>query len=106
MMNLIAWPLDLERARNKRRGFAMGKPRDTWLYELKDGNEIVYYGISGDPDVRAIQHANSGKKFTHVKVISMALTRESAERREKGEIQRYQRQHGGRAPKYNIAETY
>lgn len=32
----------------------MPKPRDTWLYELKDANEIVYYGISGDPDERAI----------------------------------------------------
>lgn len=84
----------------------MQKPRDKWLYELKDGNEIVYYGISGDPDERAIQHANSGKGFTHINVKGVALTRASAEEREKEEIQRYQRQHGGRPPKYNIAKTY
>ena len=33
----------------------MGKDRNTWLYELKDGKEIVYFGISNDPDRREIQ---------------------------------------------------
>lgn len=84
----------------------MCKPRNKWLYELKDGNEIVQYGLTNDPDRRAIEHANSGKRFTHINVISPAVTRESAERREKEEIQRYQRQHGGRPPRYNIAKTY
>lgn len=84
----------------------MARLRDTWLYELKDGNEIVYYGISQDPDKRAIEHGNAGKRFTHINVRSVALTRESAEKREKREIQRYQRQHGGRSPKYNKAKTY
>lgn len=84
----------------------MAKLRDTWLYELKDSNRIVYLGISNDPDDRVIQHRNAGKRFTHANVKSVALTRESAERREKQEIQRYQRQHDGRSPKYNIAKTY
>ena len=84
----------------------MARLRDTWLYELKDGNEIIYYGISSDPDERAIQHSNAGKKFTHINVKSVALTKRSAEERERQEIQRYQRQHGGRGPKYNIAKTY
>lgn len=84
----------------------MAKPRDTWLYELKNHKRIVYIGISCDPDRRAIQHINAGKKFTHINVKSVALTAKSAERREKEEIQRYQRQHGGRPPKYNIAKTY
>lgn len=84
----------------------MARLRDTWLYELKDGNEIVYYGISLDPDRRAIQHNNSGKKFTHINIKSVALTKKSAEERERKDIQRYQRQHGGRSPKYNKAKTY
>jgi len=84
----------------------VAKPRDTWLYELKNHKRIVYIGISCDPDRRAIQHINAGKKFTHINVKSVALTATSAERREKEEIQRYQRQHGGRPPKYNIAKTY
>lgn len=84
----------------------MAKLRNTWLYELKDRNEVVYYGISKDPDRREIQHLNTGKKFTHANVKSVALTRESAERREKQNIQRYQRQHGGKPPKYNQGKTY
>ncbi|HEX76888.1 MAG TPA: hypothetical protein G4O03_00495 [Dehalococcoidia bacterium] len=84
----------------------MRKRRDTWLYELKDGNEIVQYGLTNAPDRRAIEQANSGKKFTHLNIISVALSRESAEKREKELIQKYQRQHGGRPPRYNIAKTY
>jgi len=84
----------------------MARLRDTWLYELKDSNKIVYYGISHDPDKRAIQHSNAGKKFTHINIKSVALTRESAEKRERQEIQRYQRQRRGRSPKYNKAKTY
>lgn len=83
----------------------MPKPRDTYLYELKDGNEIVYYGISYNPDLREVTHQRF-KDFTHKRVISRALTRESAERREGEEIQRYQRQHGGVPPRYNIRKTY
>ena len=81
------------------------KPRNTWLYELKDGRVIVYYGISNNPDRREIEQANSGKKFTHMNIIGAALTRPSAERRETEEIQRYQRQHGGRPPRYNVRKT-
>ena len=33
----------------------MCKPRNKWLYELKDGNEIVQYGLTNDPDRRAIE---------------------------------------------------
>lgn len=84
----------------------MQRRRDTWLYELRYGNEIVYYGITNNPDRRAIEQANSGKKFTHLNIISVALTRESAGKQETEEIQRYQRQHGGRPPKYNIAKIY
>lgn len=84
----------------------MRKDRNTWLYELKDGKKIVYFGISNDPDRREIQQANSGKRFTHMNIRSVALTRESAENREWDEIQKYQEQHGGRPPKYNVRKTY
>ena len=83
----------------------MPKPRNTYLYELKDENEIVYYGISYYPDLREVTHRRF-KHFTHKRVISRALTRESAERREREEIQRYQRQHGGVPPRYNIRKAY
>lgn len=77
------------------------RKRDTWVYELKDGKEIVYYGITNNPDRRFIEHANSNKRFTHINIISVALTRESALIREKESIERYKRQHSGRSPRYN-----
>ena len=82
------------------------RPRDTWVYELKDGHAIVYYGITNSPDDRLDEHSDSNKRFTHMNVKSVALTRESAEEREWDEIQRYQDQHGGRPPKYNKQKTY
>ena len=83
----------------------MRNPRDTYLYELKDGNRIVYYGISNDPDLREVTHRRF-KDFTHKRVISVALTRASAEAREWEEIKRYQDQHRGVPPKYNTNKTY
>ena len=80
--------------------------RDTYIYELKDGHEIVYYGITLNPDRRAIEHANSDKKWTHMRIIRGPMSHERAEELEYGYIQRYQRQHGGRPPKYNILKTY
>ncbi len=82
----------------------MPEARDCWLYALKDGPKIVYYGISCDPERREPQHTD--KKFTHKRVVSVGLTRASALRREREEIQRYQQQHGGRPPKYNKSKTY
>lgn len=82
----------------------MAEPRNCWFYELRDGHEIVYYGISNDPDRREFEH--SGKRFTHMNVISVGLTRASAEERELDNIQRYQYQHGGIPPKYNQRKTY
>lgn len=84
----------------------MKEPRNTWVYQLKHAQEIVYYGISNDPDRRSTQHGSSRKRFTHVRAVSRALTRASALKREEHEIQRYQRQHGGRPPKYNVYKVY
>ena len=84
----------------------MRQKRDTWLYQLKQGHEIVYFGISTDPERRAMEHCNSGKRFNGIRIVSPALTRASAEVREGDEIRRYQRQHGGSPPRYNADKTY
>ncbi len=83
----------------------MSQTRDTWVYQLKDEQRIVYYGISNNPDRRSGEHSRSRKCFTHHKVISRAVTRECAIQREATEIQRYQKQHGGLPPKYNRSKT-
>ncbi|MCK4477605.1 hypothetical protein KAU88_03630 [Candidatus Bathyarchaeota archaeon] len=80
--------------------------RDTYIYELKDGNSIVQYGITNNPDVRVIQHDNAGKEFTHLRVIRGPMSRERAMELEAFYIQRYQRQHGGDPPEYNTYKTY
>ncbi|MCK4330622.1 hypothetical protein KAX02_12365 [candidate division WOR-3 bacterium] len=80
--------------------------RDTYIYELKNGHEIVYYGITKNPDERFISQVNSDKIFTHMRRIRGPMFRKTAEKLEKEYIQRYQRQHGGRPPKYNIQKTY
>jgi predicted GIY-YIG superfamily endonuclease len=82
----------------------MRQARDCWVYALKEGRKIVYYGISCDPQRRVPEHRN--KRFTHGSVVSVGLTRASALRRETEEIQRYQYQHGGQPPKYNKSKTY
>lgn len=84
----------------------MTQPRNNWLYVLRDGHRIVYYGITKDPDGRSVEHTNSRKRFTHMAVVSAGLTRISAEDREGYKIQRYQRQHCGRPPKYNHRKIY
>lgn len=56
----------------------MSKPRDAWLYKLKDGNDIVYYGISNNPHKRAIAQANSGKISPHSGILIGPSSTESA----------------------------
>ena len=84
----------------------MKKKRDTYLYELKDENTIVCYGISNGPRDRVEEHARSGKKFTHLRIIRGPMYRENAEELEYDYVQRYQEQHGGKPPKYNKTKTY
>lgn len=79
--------------------------RDSYLYELRDSHEIVYYGITRDPNMRVTGH-HQNKRFTHMNVIGTALSRKGALERERDEIQRYQKQHGGQPPKYNKNKTY
>ena len=82
------------------------KERDTYLYELKDGNTIVYYGISTGPRDRVGEHGRSKKSFTHMRIIRGPMYRENAEALEYEYIQKYQEQHGGSPPKYNKAKIY
>jgi len=77
------------------------KPRDTFRYVLRDGRDIVQYGISDHPEVRAYNHELDGKRFTGMSVVGPAVTRESAEDWERDMIEAYQRSHGGKKPRYN-----
>jgi len=74
--------------------------RNTHCYQLKDGREIVYHGVTNDPDSRYDEHVRSGKKFTHM-LCGPKRSRSRALKEERAIIERYQRSHGGKRPKYN-----
>jgi len=77
------------------------KPRDTYRYVLRDGRDVVQYGISDHPEVRAYAHELDGKRFTGVSIVGPPVTRESAQDWERDMIEAYQRSHGGKKPRYN-----
>ena len=45
--------------------------RDTFKYRVKDGNEIVYYGITNDLERREQEHRNEGMNFTSMEKIGL-----------------------------------
>ena len=54
----------------------MSRPRDTYRYVLRDGRDVVGYGVTNDPEAR--ENAHAGKRITSMTVVGSAVTRESA----------------------------
>ena len=79
--------------------------RDTFKYELYDGTELVYVGITNDLDRRTAEHRNEGYKFTHVVPVGYISTRQSAGEWEEERIHTYMENHGGKLPRYNSNST-
>ena len=75
--------------------------RDTYKYILKDGNEIVDYGITHDLERREQEHRSEGLKLKKKKKVGIATTREAAGAWEEASILHYKETHGGRRPRYN-----
>ncbi len=78
----------------------MTKKQDTVTYELKQGDEVVYIGITNDPKRREQQHEKEGKKFSSMKVTSKRMTEDEARRKEAELLATYRKNHG-KNPKYN-----
>lgn len=76
------------------------KTRDYYKYELKEGNKVVYVGITKDPDRRHAEHSR-GKDYTHMNVIGIASSKEGAENWESMRLKTYARNHGGQLPTLN-----
>jgi predicted GIY-YIG superfamily endonuclease len=79
-------------------------PRDTYKYELKQGNKVVYAGITNDPTQRETQH-HQEKTFDKMQIIGRVSTREGAEKWETDRLETYMRNHKGELPKYNKTTT-
>jgi predicted GIY-YIG superfamily endonuclease len=77
------------------------RKRDTYRYILRDGRDVVQYGVSSDPETRANAHSDDRKRFTSMVVVGPAVTRESALQWERTRIEEYCRTHNGKKPRYN-----
>jgi hypothetical protein len=75
--------------------------RDTHRYVLRDGREIVQFGISNGPLDRAQEHLRDDKRFTTMTVVGPAVTRDTALDWERDKVETYQQTHGGKRPRYN-----
>ena len=53
------------------------QPRDTYRYTLRVGNQIVYRGITNDPERRAAEHKANGQPGK-MRIEGPAVTRDSA----------------------------
>jgi len=78
------------------------RSRDHYRYELRDGREIVYIGITTDPARRETEHTSDGRRFTSMNIVGTAVTKESAEQWEKERLEQYRKNHQGRNPRYNV----
>ncbi len=78
------------------------RDRDTYRYALRDGRELVQYGVTEDPEARLAEHQrNHRKPNLTVTVEGPAVTREAALAWERTRIEQYCRSHGGDKPRYN-----
>lgn len=75
--------------------------RNTYKYELLDGNTVVYVGITNDPERREREHRSEGKKFTRMRIVGKVSTEVSASDWETDRIATYKDNHNGNRPKYN-----
>ena len=79
----------------------MTRKKDTFNYNLKQGNKVVYKGTTNDLERREKEHLNDGKVFNKIEKVGRAKTAGSAKETEAKELETYRRNHGGKNPKYN-----
>ena len=79
----------------------MQAKRDYHRYELRDGRDIVQFGITNDPERREQEHEADGKRFTTMNIKGTAVTKDSAEQCEEERLESYRKHHQGKNPKYN-----
>jgi len=75
--------------------------QDHWNYTLRDGRSVVKHGITADPCERYIQMKNKGLRFTSMCLDPVAVSKNTALRREKWRVKAHQGSHRGRKPRYN-----
>ena len=54
------------------------RERDTYRYVLRDGRDVVMYGVTDDPEARLQEHQRDHRRNLSMTVVGPAVTRESA----------------------------
>ncbi len=78
----------------------MAEKRDTTRYTLRNGQKIVYIGVTNKPERREGEHEQD-KNFGQMRKEGPKVSKESALEWEQEALERYRRNHDGRNPKYN-----
>ncbi len=81
--------------------YDMAEKRETFNYNLKVGNKVVYKGITKDLGKREREHKNDGKEFDKIEKVGRVKTESSASKTEADQLKTYRNNHGGENPKYN-----
>lgn len=79
--------------------------RNFYKYELKEGNKVVYVGITNNPKRRENEHLLEGKFFDKMDIVGRVSTLKGASMWETDRIQNYMNTHNGKTPKYNKNTT-
>lgn len=74
--------------------------KDTYKYELTQGNKVVYVGITNDPARREMEHRQD-KNFDKMRIVGGVSTLDGASQWETNRIQTYMKNHNGDTPLYN-----
>ena len=75
--------------------------QDHWNYTLRNRRNVVKHGITTNPEGRAIQMENAGLEFTSMTIDPVAVSKETALKREKERVETHKRSHKGKKPRYN-----
>ena len=75
--------------------------QDHYNYVLRDGMFVVKHGITTQPNERMVQMENKGLRFKSMCLDTMAVSEETARKREKERVKTYQKSHKGKKPRYN-----
>ncbi len=82
----------------------MSEKRDTFRYELLNGDEMVAVGTSHSPHRVARDYSADGLEVSDVRIIGPAISREAAEIWVEQRLDEYRRENDGKNPRYNPTE--
>lgn len=78
--------------------------RDTYKYEVYDGNELVYVGETNNLKRRESEHRRKKWNFTKMVRVGRVTTKESAYKWQGERLKTYMKNHKGNLPRYSKSQ--